>query len=216
MKITVQKIDSDEGSRLKCVRKWPSKTAREWCESFVSEASSQSNIDAIVAVGSAIRDVSEIADIDLVVIYSHSKPNFNNLPIDVDIRVYERKKVQKLLSKGHDLLGWSIKLGCVVYERNLYWTKLRSHWINRLPLPSIEQAMARAARTKKLYLNLCAVGDKDAAAEQFVSMLTHLARARLIEAGVFPASRRELEEQLRSIGEKDLAEKLTDALNRRW
>ena len=211
----MQQIDSSDSLNLKCVRKWPSKTAREWCESFVSMASRQSNIDVILAVGSAIRNVSEIADIDLIVIYSSSKPTFNNLPIDVDIRVYEREKVQELLSKGHDLLGWAIKFGCAVYERNFCWTKLRSCWINRLPLPSVEEAMTRAARTRKLYLDLSAVGDKDAAAEQFVSMLTHLARARLIEAGIFPTSRPELGEQLRTIGEEELAEKLADALSQR-
>lgn len=215
MKVMVKKSDSAKSPNLECVRKWPSKTARKWSEEFVGAAPKQSNIDAIVAVGSAIRDVSEIADIDFVIIYSNINPAFSSPPIDVDIKAYDRTEVQKLLSKGHDLLGWAVKLGCVVYERNSYWTKLCSRWVNRLPLPSVEEAMARSARARKLYHDLSAVGDEDAADEQFITMLTHLARARLIEAGIFPTSRPELEKLLRKTGEQELAQELADALDRR-
>ena len=43
-------------------------------------------------------------------------------------------------------------------------------------------------------------------------MLTHLARGRLVEAGVYPTSRPELAEQLQSIGQFDLANKLAEAI----
>lgn len=215
MKSPVQTLDSVEPPNLGCVRKWPSKAARQWSEEFVRTAPKQSNIDAIIAVGSAIRDVSEIADIDFIVVYRNPKPVFHKPPIDVDIRIYERTLVPKLLSKGHELLGWAVKMGRVVYERNQYWTKLRSRWLNRVPFPSLEEAKARAAKAEKLYREFSALGDQDAADEQFITMLTHLARARLIESGTFPASRPELEKQLLSIGEPELAQKLAKALTRR-
>jgi hypothetical protein len=196
------------------VRKWPSESARKWLQELVTAASNHSNLKAIVAVGSAVRDVPSITDLDLIVIYRETKPYFTKLPLDVDVRVYEHTEIQEKLSRGHDLLGWAIKLGCVVYERHGYWTALRNRWIHRLPLPSFEEAIVRANRTKKLYCDLVNAGDSDAAKEQLICMLTHIARARLIGAGIFPASRPELPQQLRGIGERRLAKRLSNALSR--
>jgi len=50
------------------------------------------------------------------------------------------------------------------------------------------------------------LGDTDAAHEQALSYLAHLARAELLDRGVYPASRPELAEQLRGIGNYRLAE----------
>ena len=206
-------IDSES---LKCIRKWPSKRARYWSGEFIKNASKQANIKAVIVVGSAIRKVRHVADIDFIVIYDNNKPILNSPPIDVDIRAYDENQVQKLLSEGHDLLGWAIKLGCLVFERNNYWTKLRSQWINKLIFPSMEDARARANRAKKLYDELYGMGDKDAAEEQLITMLTHIARAHLIKAGIFPTSRPELPKQLREIGEEELAKELDEALERRF
>jgi hypothetical protein len=60
--------------------------------------------------------------------------------------------------------------------------------------------------------NLLQLGDADAVREQAVSYLTHLARAELLNAGVYPASRPELPEQLREIGDDDLAGRLDRVL----
>lgn len=212
MKTSIQKLNITESPSLECVRKWPSKRARKWSEEFVWSAAKQSNIKAIIVLGSAIRNVSKIADIDFIIIYSNIKPKLNSPPIDVDIRAYDKSIVAKLLSEGHELLGWAVKLGCVVYERNRYWTNLRSNWVDRLKFPSMDDAMARAAKAENLYHDLSAMGDKDAANEQFITMLTHLARARLLGAGVFPTSRPELVRQLREISENELADKLAEAL----
>jgi hypothetical protein len=56
--------------------------------------------------------------------------------------------------------------------------------------------------------DLLQIGDADAAREQALSYLTHLARAELLEKGVYPASRPELPEQLRKIGDHHLARRL--------
>jgi len=216
MKATVKQLELIESQNIGCIRKWPSKRARIWFEGFIENATKQLNIDAIIVVGSAIRKVSHIADIDIIVIYSNIKPSFNKPPIDVDIRAYDRAMASKLLSKGHDLLGWAVRLGCIIFERNHYWTMLRSFWINHLKFPSANEAIERAAKANKLYLDLSAAGDIDAANEMYITMLTHLARAHLIKSGIFPASRPELVKQLREISEIDLSDKLTDALERRW
>jgi hypothetical protein len=47
-------------------------------------------------------------------------------------------------------------------------------------------------------------------------LLTHRARAALLRAGVFPASRPELPAQLRQIRESTLAKDLEAALKDRW
>ena len=59
-------------------------------------------------------------------------------------------------------------------------------------------------------------GGQDVATENYVSMLTHLARATLSDAGVLPRSRPELADQLRQIGEVPLADRLADALVQRY
>jgi hypothetical protein len=59
------------------------------------------------------------------------------------------------------------------------------------------------------------VGDEDVTIDLRVSLLTHLARAVLAEAGVYPASRPELSGQLRQVGDSELADELEAALTRR-
>jgi hypothetical protein len=201
--------------RLGCIRFWPSEKAKEWTSYFVDFILTQQNVDAIVAVGSAIRNVTEIADVDLILIYNRIKPVFKKAPIDVDIRMYDRDDVDELLARGHDLIGWALRMGCIVYERDLYWSKLRSEWEDRLLFPSPEEATERASRAKQLYEELRLTGDIDAAEEQFISMLTHLSRAKLLKANIFPASRPELADQLKQIGEHELARELSDALAKR-
>jgi hypothetical protein len=57
------------------------------------------------------------------------------------------------------------------------------------------------------------MGDLDAAHEQALSYFTHIARAELIDRGVYPASRPELPKQLRSIGDSRLAHSLEQLLH---
>ena len=76
--------------------------------------------------------------------------------------------------------------------------------------------MCGQTRRSAAYDEMRALGDLDAAAELNVAMLTHLARAALSDAGVFPRSRPELVDQLRSIDEGPLADRLADALAHRY
>ena len=83
-------------------------------------------------------------------------------------------------------------------------------------LPSAAEARKRARRARQLHQEMQSLGDHDAATENYVSMLTHLARATLSDAGILPRSRPELADQLRQIGETPLADRLTDALTHRY
>ena len=73
-------------------------------------------------------------------------------------------------------------------------------------------ARERAEITKQPVENLLSIGDTEAALEQEISYFTHLARAVLIEHAVYPASRPELPNQLREIGETELADEFSRAL----
>lgn len=196
------------------IQRWSSVAARKWAEAFFARAERELGVLAVVAVGSAIRDVPESSDVDLVLIYEGRKPSTRPRPIDVDLRSYERSEVAGLLASGHDLLGWAVRLGRVVFERDGFWTELREHWRGRIPFPSSDLAKRRGRVALSHLHDLLATGDIEASAEQLITLLTHLARAKLLEARIFPASRAELPDQLRGIGEPALADRLSEALSR--
>lgn len=198
-----------------CIRRWPSQDAKNWCIKFFNNALNLLDLDAIVAIGSSIREVPYSADVDLLIIYHSKKPALNNPPIDVDIHMYERSKIDTLISNGHELLVWAIQLGCLVIEQNSYWTNLSERWKNQAPFPSAEKAALSASRSKKIYMKLSLLGDEDAKFEEYITMLTHLARERLLRAGKFPYSRPELPGQLRLIGENSLSKEFEAALIKR-
>jgi hypothetical protein len=116
--------------------------------------------------------------------------------MEIDLRVYSTSTIGVQIANGNDLLGWAIKFGRVLFQRDSCWSRVIEAWKDRLPLPSASLARERAANYK------------DAIHEQAVSYLTHLARAELLERGVYPASRPELASQLRASNRIHTAEKL--------
>ena len=180
------------------------------------EAYASTDIEAIVASGSAVRDVERIDDLDLIVVYRAFYPDLPAPPIMVDLRKYKRSDVIDHLEAGHEYLLWTLRYGRVLFERQGWWTRLRKEWVGRIPLPSVEVARERAQAAQGLRDEMTENGDATAAAELHLSSLTHLARAALSSASVFPQSRPELPRQLRSIGQLLLAEKLSNALASRY
>lgn len=81
-------------------------------------------------------------------------------------------------------------------------------WQDRLPLPSAALARERAAGAHERLVKVLEFGDADAAHEQAVLYLTHLARAGLLDRGIYPASRPELASQLRVSSRCQFAEQL--------
>ena len=104
------------------------------------------------------------------------------------------------------MLSWAVRFGRVLFQRDGFWDEVIDLWRNRLPLPSAELARDRAATAYRRLTDVFQAGDEDAAHEQALSYVTHLARAELLDRGVYPASRPELAEQLRRIGQYRLAE----------
>lgn len=202
-------------SSLDAVRSWSSEDARMWTLQAVQAARGNKAVRAIVASGSAVRDAAYSDDLDLVMVYRARRPGLTMRPIDVDLRLYEQAEALQKLAAGDDYLSWTVRYGRALFERDAWWTRLCVEWKDRVAPPSAVEARARADKMQTVYDNMLAVGDFDAAAEIQISILTHLARAALGGAGVFPKSRPELAEQLCGIGEQALAGRLADSLNRR-
>jgi hypothetical protein len=85
------------------IKRWPTPTSRRWVHHLVSTAENDSRILALVAIGSAVREVSASADVDILVIYA-DQPLDVRSPIEVDMRQYSDAQAEDLLTKGHDLL----------------------------------------------------------------------------------------------------------------
>lgn len=200
---------------LEAVRRWPDDIARAWTLSAVELAMADTNIAAIVATGSSVRDVEYSDDLDLVLVYQNCHAAMPRPPISIDFRAYEKAEVTQKLAEGHDYLSWTVRFGQVLFERGGWWTSLRADWNDRLSLPSVTEASARAEKAKCLSMELREAGDEDAADELQLSSLTHICRAELSRAHVFPKSRPELVGQLREIGQYSLADQLATALDRR-
>ncbi len=175
-------------------------------------AEADPNISSVVAIGSSVREGVASADLDLVVLQERAANAFETPPTDVDLRTFKVCDVVTLVQEGNDLLGWTIKLGQPLLDKNNTWSNLVQILSSAVPLPSAEIALERAKKTDELLGMLLAVRDTNASREQLLTLLTHLARARLVKHGVFPISRPELAKQLREVNENKLAILLEKAL----
>jgi len=154
---------------------------------------SQPDTAAIVAIGSAVRAAYHSrSDVDFLVITDGEAAPDRSRPIDVDLRMFRRCEIDQKIREGDDLLGWAIRFGRAVFDRDQFWASLRSQWARQLPFPSPEVSVARALRFERVARELVAMRDFEAALEQVAGMLTHRARASLLRARVYPASRPEL------------------------
>lgn len=174
------------------INSWPSAATCAWTQEVLQLASRSTEIEAIVASGSAVRNVEHSDDLDLVLVYEASRPTLPRPPIDVDLRQYEKSEVSTNLESGHEYLFWTLRYGRVLFDRNGWWARLSVDWGRRIPLPCPAVARERASKASRLYKEMTEIGDYTAAAELQVSLLTHLARAALSKAGIFPKSRPEL------------------------
>lgn len=197
------------------VLRWPSVESRRWLEGFIEDSVQDSNVVSIVAIGSAVRRAVSSDDLDLIVVCRSRRAFLPSSPLEVDLRVFQESEVKLGLEKKNDLLFWALKYGRVLLDRNRFWTRLSKAWQERIPLPDPEVARDRGAKALRHHENLAFVGDEPAALEMWITHLSHLARARLSELDVYPASRPELVGQLKDLGEVELAADLEVALTRR-
>ncbi|MBI4486046.1 MAG: hypothetical protein HY655_08560 [Acidobacteria bacterium] len=112
------------------------------------------------------------------------------------------------------MLGWAVKFGRVLFQRDGYWNAVLESWSSRLPLPSPDLAVQRANEARNRLTKVLEVGDVDAAEEQALSYATHLARAELLKRNVYPESRPEIPSQLRKIGAHEAADCFEQLIDR--
>lgn len=187
------------------IRRWPTPRSKAWTLQFLKEATNNDNIIAVVAVGSAVRPSVPSADLDLVVICREPANLRVKPPLEIDLRTYRADQVQQEVAGGNDLLGWAVKFGRMLFQRDGYWNAVSELWHGRLPLPPPDVAAQRANEAFHRLTKVLELGDFDAAEEQALSYATHLARAELLRRNVYPASRPELPVQLRQIGSHEAA-----------
>ena len=127
---------------------WPDDEARSWTRRLVAAAYGDVAVDAVVATGSAVREVDRSDDLDLVLVYRAERPALPKPPISVDLRCYDRADVAARLAAGHSYLSWAVRFGRPLYQRDRWWSRLRSRWNDRLLLPSAAEAIERAERRR--------------------------------------------------------------------
>lgn len=187
------------------IRRWPTPRSKSWTLQFLDSAKSDQNIVAVIAVGSAVRPKVASVDLDLLAICQEPAKLKAKPPIEIDLRAFAADQVDSLIKGGNDMLAWAVKYGQVLFQRKHFWDLVLQAWRDKVPLPSADLATQRAEDALRRLRNMVEVGDFDAAHEQAVSYMTHIARAELLKKGQYPASRPELPEQLKAIGCAEMA-----------
>lgn len=195
------------------IYRWPTPRSKAWIIDFLNSCHPNDNILAVVAVGSSVRPTVSSADLDLLVVCRDPARLKAKPPIEVDLRAYTGSELDTLISSGNDMLGWAVNFGRLLFQRESFWDAVLRKWRQHLPFPSAETAGRRADDAFRHLINVFESGDLDAAHEQALSYVTHLARAELLRRGVYPTSRPELPKQLRAVACPGLAASLESLLD---
>lgn len=158
---------------------------------------------SVVLVGSVARHTqSENSDIDLLVI---SRRPFEDLSIPNRVHLMRSTydDFLKQLELGEDFEAWSVRLGVVVHDNGL-WTEILARPESKT-WPGWQKKVVHGARRLFLANKLNETGDLDAATEEMLYAVGHIARGLLLKADIFPLSRPELEGQIEALGYPHLA-----------
>ncbi len=197
------------------ILRWPTEHSRQWLHAFLRRAEADTNLLALIAIGSAVRAAVASDDLDLLAVCEDRRTLAEKAPIEVDLRKVDADGLDAGVQAGDPLLVSALRFGRPLFDRERTWADLSRRWRDSLPLPDPAVADRRAASAHKIMETLREIGDKDAYREHHLTWLTHRARASLLRAGVHPRSRPELPAQLRELGAADLSESLDAALRQR-
>jgi predicted nucleotidyltransferase len=164
---------------------------------------------AVVLVGSAARGTyfAPLSDIDVLVVGDVVPPK---APAGVQVLRVSLEELVSRVAAGDELLQWALRFGTPIRGRPL-WETLRREALEGAAWPDPRIKVQQAARRNRTARALFDMGDLDAAQEETRFALSHMARARLFSAHVFPLSRPELPGQLRELGDPGLAAALEEA-----
>ena len=199
----------------RCIFRWPTSAARNWTTEFLQRVRRDRNVLAVVAIGSAVREGVRSDDLDVLVLCQSVQAFSERAPMEIDLRAIDAESVDAKIKAGHDLLGWAVVFGRILYDRKETWLHIVERWRGRVPLPNPVEARCRSDVTRQRMQEMREMGDEDAAIELELAYFSHDARATLAEAGIYPASRPELPRQLTEIGADRLAAQVQLALDAR-
>lgn len=162
----------------------------------------------IVLIGSASRGtMTDRSDVDLLVITPCAVPRMT-VPVNVHVHLETRAGFTSGLQKGDDFRAWALRFGQVVHDPSGWWGTV-SGGADSLPWPDWFRKLQHAKKRIRMGKELIGDGDLDAAQEEYLMAVSHLARAILLKSGVFPLSRAEMPAQLNALGYTALADILS-------
>ena len=178
--------------------------------------------ETVVLVGSCARGVTNSrSDIDILVLCDDRNRIRLKRPGDIHLQQDSRSRFLKRLKEGDDYPAWALRFGIPIHDPGGWWAEQAAseaatpHW------PDWRAKLEHARKRTRMASGLLEVEDSDAASEEFLFAASHIARATLLRAGVFPLSRPELPSQLKAV-DPNLARLLellmtgdTDAVNLR-
>lgn len=166
----------------------------------------------IILVGSVARGTATWrSDIDFLVIASTPLPRWRTT-VDVSIILETRETFLRKLGEGNDLAVWAVRFGVLCIDPSGWWARVLSD-VSAGLWPDWRLKVRHARKRQSVAARLLASGDWDAAEEEYLLTASHIARALLLQAHVFPLSRPEMPAQLVQVGLADDA-RLLDHLIR--
>ena len=165
---------------------------------------------AFALTGSTARNRrTSISDLDYHVI-GH-RPEFRDLPDEIDVVAYDASTLFDKLRSGDDYAQWTLRYGCILHDTGVFRRGLITMFEEQL-WPSSKDKFARLPGQISLARRLAEAGDQEGAQAEARATFTSAARAVLLHAGVFPLARSELPGQLRDTGFAQLAQLLESTI----
>jgi predicted nucleotidyltransferase len=160
----------------------------------------------VVLVGSSARGLahSRLSDVDVLVLTDQAVSNSSPR---VQVIVVTPSRFEERVMQGDDFTQWALRFGIPLVGKST-WKKLRSAYLPKAPWPNPDNKRRQASRKLEAAKILFEMGDVEAAAEETLLGLSHLARAQLLGHGVYPLSRPELPGQLERVHRIELAQAL--------
>jgi Nucleotidyltransferase domain len=184
---------------------------RKYLRQLLRRVDAGSGGKAVVLVGSWARGAGDPLMSDLDVLVVDGQASIPPPPPQVQLVPANADDVRARVLAGDEFLQWSLRYG-VPLAGKAYWRALRDELLPIAAWPKSQMKIEQAEERYRTGQALFEIGDLDAARAEARLALSHLARARLLDGGIFPLSRPELASQLRAAGESDLAHALEDTI----
>jgi hypothetical protein len=125
----------------------------------------------------------------------------------VELHFIRPEKLEERILNGDDHAQWIFRYGKLLHGEASLWERY-SALLERGPWPDWTRKLDPARRHLQRAFDLLRMGDLGAACDQGLRAADLLARAILLQRKVWPLSRPELPDQLRSIGEPHMVSAL--------